>query len=162
MLGVYTLVLHIVETHVAPKPARMDSLHIEVASFRALCEVADVLRTYKAGDVIAEIRFAELVRDHMQEFTVAYSDVEATNARPKHHKTLHVAPQTTSDDMMLDCWVTERKNGIAKVCSEHVVNTRSFEKFALTRMVVQQARFHLSVMFQNWPSNMVWRWADND
>ena len=64
-LGVYTLIRHIVETHVAPKPERMALLHKEVASFRAMSKIADVVRTYKAGGAIAELRFDGLVRDHM-------------------------------------------------------------------------------------------------
>ena len=108
-LGVYTLIRHIVETHVAPKPERMALLHNEVASFRAMSKIADVVRTYKAGGAIAELCFDGLVRDHMDKFDHAYSDVETTNALPKHHKTLHIPSQTARDKMMLDCWVTERK-----------------------------------------------------
>ena len=140
VLGVYTLIRHIVETHVAPNPDRMASMHKEVASFRALCRVADVVRTYKAGDSTAELRFRDLVEDHMNKFGLAYNDDEATNARPKHHKTLHIPRQTARDEMMLDCWVTERKNGIAKKCFEHVCNTAGFEKSALIRMLAQQVR----------------------
>ena len=66
VLGVYTLIRHIVETHVAPKPDRMALLHKEVESFRALCRVADVVRTYKAGGAPAELRFRDLVEYHMK------------------------------------------------------------------------------------------------
>ena len=60
VLGVYTLIEHIVEKHVANNPERMALLHKEVASFRALCRVADVVRTYKAGGATAELRFRHL------------------------------------------------------------------------------------------------------
>ena len=41
---------------------------------------------------------------------------------------------------MLGCWVTERKNGIAKGCIEHVCVTKVFEKSASTRILAQQVR----------------------
>ena len=42
--------------------------------------------------------------------------------------------------MMLDCWVTERKNGIAKGCIEHVCVAKVFETSALKRISAQQVR----------------------
>ena len=80
------------------------SRRMEHATFR------QVLNTYTFLSIeIAELRFRDLVADHMTKFGVAYNDDWAVNARPKHHKTLHIPRQVARDMMRLDCWATERK-----------------------------------------------------
>ena len=141
-LGAYALIRHIVETVVVTCPRRKAALEKELRSFRWMCKVADIVRTFKAGQTTCTEEFEEAVRSHLAAFTQAYSSAMGVDApvRPKHHKALHVPAQCERDGLQLDCWVTERKIGSCKRCFQHVHNTRAFERSALSRIVAAQTR----------------------
>jgi hypothetical protein len=142
VLGVYSLIRHIVETTVVKCPRRAAVIQRELASFRWMCKVADIVRAFKAGKTDCTEDFSEAVRSHLAAFTKAYSFAmdEDAPVRPKHHKCLHVPKQVKRDGLLLDCWALERKNGTCKRCFEHVHNTIAFERSALSRIVCQQMR----------------------
>ena len=130
LLGVYTMLRHIVVEHIGKVPARLNRVKKEYDSFMAMCDVCDSVRVYKACGWKSSADFLSTVQLYLRKFNSAYG-IDGDDVRyavPKHHKLLHTPRQIQRDGFMLDNWTTERKNGIVKKAFEHTHNNRSWMK----------------------------------
>jgi hypothetical protein len=124
MLSLYGLMRHFVDVAVAGRPAVAG----QVASFKALCRVIDIILSAKRGcsnirDTSAALstainRFMDLHKSmYGEEFLV-----------PKHHWLCDLPSQLLRDGLVLDCFVVERMHLQVKRTSENVKNLKFFER----------------------------------
>eukprot|EP00969_Alexandrium_andersonii_P056954 2511570-Alexandrium_andersonii.AAC.1 len=60
--------------------------------------------------------------------------------KPKHHYMVHLPRQNDRDQVVLDCWVLERKHQVIKMSCEWVGNTSNFEHSTIARAAQEQCR----------------------
>ena len=60
--------------------------------------------------------------------------------KPKHHYAMHNALQAERGDLVLDCFVHERKHQVLKRAATPIKNTVNFERSVLARALLEQCR----------------------
>lgn len=127
LLGVYSLVRHYVDA-VVGSPAAIAG---ELASFRAACQVLDVIVLAKRGLVPvpeAQHALARAVPGFLRAHIAVYG---TSHLVPKHHWLLDIPPQLGRDAMVLDCFVVERTHLVVKRTADQVKNLQHFETAVL-------------------------------
>jgi len=133
MLTLYGLLRHYVD--VAPPSA----LEQEFASFKAACDVIDLLVTSKrsgaAGmlDIAARTRIA--MRRHHRLHVAAYG---TTRIKPKHHLRMHVPEQMSLDNALFDMFVIERHHLRVKAVAEPIDYTGHYERSLMSSLLRSQ------------------------
>ena len=150
-LLVYALVRHFACTIVEPT-GRLQSV---TNVFRAICEVVDAILLCKRGS-----RNVDKVRQAVADYhRLAQEAHGIDNWRWKHHAMLHIASQIEKDGVVLDTFVLERKHQIAKHAASNTKILKSFERSALSGVVLEQRRQLNSLLA---PSGLVGKtFADN-
>ena len=138
ILGVYSLVRHIVET--SPELNRPE-LDLERTSFFKCCSVVDCFLTAKRSQV-SLIETAAYVREanaqHLQALVAAYGK---RAVKPKNHWTFDVADAMERDDEWMflpDALSLERLHITVKQVALKVKNTTDFERSALSTLCLVQ------------------------
>lgn len=130
MLGLYGLLRHIAEVHVADTP---DILPHKM-SFFAACKVLDLLLYAKAGFANAREASSELTAATC-EFLHLHKQAYGTGlVKPKHHWQVDVGDQLLRDGLVLDSFVVERNHLLIKAVTEKLRNTQRFEASACASM----------------------------
>ena len=106
----------------------------EVASLVALCDVLDVFVAAKRQTKIEGL--PGKATKFMDAHQAAYKDMYM---KPKHHFAWHNADQLQRN-VILDCWVHERKHKSLKRAAGFVANTSVFEASVLARCLLDQCR----------------------
>jgi hypothetical protein len=136
LLSLFGLVRHFVESTLDFSGA----LVAECESFKAACSILDlILEAKRSSDKAALPRIATSLRaacgNHMTLHVRAYGE---GRVKPKHHLTTHVWKQVLQDQLVLDMFIVERNNLRVKGVSEHIDNTRRFERSVLSSLLTQQ------------------------
>ena len=130
MLMVYPILMHVCDKVVRPRRILLDHL----SSFETIGSVLDLVRRGKAGVPVHE-QLAADIKLHGLRCSVAYP---AGSMKPKNHYLHHLPKQLKRDTLIIDAFVGERKNGIIKRLSADILNTSTFEKSAIVRVLGQQ------------------------
>ena len=104
----------------------------ELASFTALAKCVSLYLEAKRRPDVADA-WAVALRDHAMLFERAYGD--CCMYIPKFHFCRHLPRQVVRDGFAVDTLVTERYHKKSLAISEHIDNTRCFEKSVLVRSV---------------------------
>ena len=130
MLMALPVILHFLHTTLQP----INKLPDHIASYEALARVVSLAKAAKDGQLVHHaLRHA--ARQHALSFAKAYPDREV---KPKNHYCHHIALQVQRDQLLVDAFVGERKNGMIKRAAADVKNTVDFEKSLLMRAASQQ------------------------
>ena len=99
LLGVYTMLRHILDEHIGKVPDRLNRVKKEFESSMAMCDVCDSVRLYKAGGWKNSADFLSNVQLYLRKFREAYGidGDDVRNAVPKHHKLMHTPRQVQRD-----------------------------------------------------------------
>ena len=127
MLTIFPLLRYFVELVV--EPAGLAPL--AVASFKALGLVIALVTQGKQGGMDPDL-LARAIRSHGEAFQAAYG----CSTKTKPHWLLHIPHQLARDGMILDAFVGERSNLVAKRAAAEVDNTSKFEKSVVNRIVL--------------------------
>jgi hypothetical protein len=143
VLCVMPIIRHLMETVIAPS----GKLNKEVASFRAMCECASLLRQLKRTPSKALCQDLQLAQTrHLDLFLAAYPESEI---KPKHHYSLHIPGQVIRDGMLLDTFVLERKHRTMKRHASEIDNTSvHFEATIFARALIDQLK-SMPITFEN-------------
>jgi len=143
ILALYPVMRYFVERVVAP----LGLIPHEIESFCALCDALDSVRLAKeaSGPRVAEAatelaaNMERHLRLHVRAYGVAY-------LKPKHHFGMHVHEQALFDNLLLDCFVHERKHKLIKSVQQPIKTKESFEKSVITRVAncVMEMQQHTS------------------
>lgn len=77
----------------------------------------------------------------MRQFMEAHRAAYGTERiKPKHHYAMHNALQAERGDLVLDCFVHERKHQVLKRAANPIKNTIRFESSVLARVLLEQSR----------------------
>ena len=118
------------------------SMQSERASFMAACHVVDLMQAVKLQCTAAGLAKLKAATHAFFQLHVAAYGSELV--RPKHHYMVgHLTKQAEADVFWLDCFVHERKHQLTKDASNHIKNTRAFERSAL-QMVLAKAMQQMS------------------
>lgn len=130
LLGVYAILRHFIECHVADT----DELRPQRRSFFAACRILDLL--LHAKHAVAALHEAiPSLEAACASFMRLHREAYGTNLiRPKHHWVLDVPPQLARDNLMLDAFVIERTHLSVKAVVEHICFTRRFEASACSSL----------------------------
>ena len=124
MLQICPLLLYFLEVVLGPTGLAP----LAIASFRALGCVIGMTQWGKRGRSDAD-ELARAIRLHGIAFQAAYG----CSSKTKPHWLLHVPHQLSRDGWILDAFVGERANNVAKKAATEVDNLRVFERSVLSR-----------------------------
>ena len=141
LLTLYPVLRHFVAHALGKQP----EIKLQSASLLNLCRVLDCLQAVKMG-VVSGADLRPAVLKHLRSFRKAYPEF---NLKPKHHYAMHLAHLLETHQMLLSCFVHERKHRAIKKCASEVTNLRSFEK-AVTLDVLNH---HLESLQNPWVLN---------
>ncbi len=115
-----------------------DAPEAHIQSFLRLCDICDVFRSLKHGaDNGIAARLPPLVSAYIPAFVEAYGYM---TLRFKHHQLVHLHEQIVEDEMVVDCWVLERKHIAIKQAMANNKAMRGIERTALSRALNSQLR----------------------
>jgi len=111
-------------TVLAPTGKLQDNLE----SFFAMCDIVRLLQRVKRQvpvnqSDIADLKLAQ--RRHLKAFMKCYGQKAV---RPKHHYSLHIGDQCLQRQILLDCFVMERKHRETKRAANQIQKTASYEQ----------------------------------
>ena len=95
-----------------------DAEELHVKSMLLLCDIVDIFRLFMHGaDKTAAASLPTLVSQYLDAFVAAYTYMLL---KFKHHQLMHLYGQIVLDELMLSCWVLERKHISTKQSVTHV------------------------------------------
>lgn len=132
LLAVYPVVRFFAETELA----RRGGMEDQMASLLSICEVVDKFQEAKARIVTAP-SLEDRITAHLQAFQRANPGVFL---KPKGHLLYHCAWQILANDLLLDCFVCERKHQMMKRACFWIKRTTCFERTATARAFQETLR----------------------
>ena len=108
-------------------------------SFLALCHVHDLILEAKTFDV-GQLPLAHLdsLDAAIMRYRVLHSAAHGDHyTKPKHHYLFHISESPRELRFWLDCFVHERKHIDVKAAVEHIDNTKTMEKSALSLVLLK-------------------------
>lgn len=117
-------------------------LEAESASLRALCLILDGWGVYQTGEMsVADLdKWMAQMSTHLELFKTAYSALEHSGVKPKHHYAQHMRDNHEKFGDMYSTGVLERKHKAFKEKGVLVTNGVEFEKSVTTLLLNHQVR----------------------
>ncbi len=122
------------------KLGSLDVLHNELASFRAVCDILDLILAVKHGFVDIDDGADKLAAALKRHLDLHLSVYGPAHCKPKHHWLQDVPAQIRKDRAVLDAFIIERTHLRVKALAEHVKNTTSFEQSVLSGVLTATAQ----------------------
>ena len=132
LLAVYPVVRFFAETTLACR----SGMEAQMASLLSICDVVDKFQDAKARiDTAASLK--DRITAHLKAFKRANPGVFC---KPKGHLLYHCAQQILENELLLDCFVCERKHIMMKRACFWIKRTTCFERSALARSFQETLR----------------------
>ena len=121
------------------KLGALDTLQNELASFRALCDVLDIILAVRRGFLAIDDGAEKLTAATKRHLELLLSVYGPAYCIPKHHWVQDLAAQILKDKVVLDAFIIERTHLSVKSIAENIRNTTSFEESVLCGLLTATA-----------------------